>query len=74
MPYEYIALAHHSVSPFVCREEHESEEEGEEEGKPLTQEELRARALRGVSHVYQFKYNVSTITDEQHFGKFSQNA
>jgi len=28
---------------------YESEEEGEEVGKPLTQEELRARAVKGIS-------------------------
>ena len=36
------------VCPRPCSDGYESEEEGEEEGKPLAQEELRARAVKGV--------------------------
>ena len=34
---------------YTCRDDYDSESEVEDEGKPLTQEELRARAMKGVS-------------------------
>ncbi len=36
-----------TVAGFLSREDYDSEEE--DEGKPMTQEELRTRAVKGVS-------------------------
>ena len=48
LPSNYMLTTYDQVH-FSPREEYDSDEE-EEEGKPLTQEELRARALKGVGH------------------------
>ena len=48
LPSNYLLTSYDQVH-FSLREEYDSDEE-EEEGKPLTQEELRARALKGVGH------------------------